>query len=38
MGMIVLEDAFTDIALIVMDSELSLNDVENWAPLDACKE
>lgn len=29
MGMIVLEDAFTDIALIVMDSELSLNDVEN---------
>lgn len=40
MGMIVLEDAFTDIALIVMDSELSLNefDIENWAPLDACKE
>lgn len=29
MGMIVLEDAFTDLALIVMDSELSLNDVEN---------
>lgn len=31
MGMIVLEDAFTVVALIVMDSELSLNefDIEN---------
>jgi len=31
MGMIVLEDAFTDVTLVVMDCELSLNefDVEN---------
>lgn len=40
MGMIMLESAFTDVAIIVMDSELSLSEfvVENLAPLDTCKE